>query len=197
MLVVERACGTIGTFNSIGNKQLTINTKIYKTGTDELTKAWDQLIEDGDITISTNNLGTYATLNSTLDGDLVFGAISVTKVKFMFQNQKKLTSLDLSQLNINNATDMDYMFGGCSSLTSITFGSNFNTSNVTNMSTMFNGCSSLTELDVNNFDTSKVTDMSYMFDGCSSLTTLNVSNFDTSNVTKMYSMFNGCSSLLH
>ena len=40
--------------------------------------------------------------------------------------------------------------------------SNFNTSNVTDMSAMFSG-SQATTLDVSNFNTSKVTNMGYMF----------------------------------
>ncbi len=87
---------------------------------------------------------------------------------------------------------VSYMFGGCSSLTTLDL-SNFDTSNVTNMDRMFEDCSSLTTLDLSSFDTSKVTDMEGMFNGCSSLTTLDLSNFDTSKVTDMVCMFFGCS----
>ena len=58
------------------------------------------------------------------------------------------------------------MFIGCSSLTTINI-SNFNTNNVTDMSHMFNGCSSLKELNLSNFNTNNVTNMGYMFSGCS------------------------------
>ena len=50
--------------------------------------------------------------------------------------------------------------------------SNANTANVTDMYAMFQNCSVLTSLDVCSFDTSKVTDMSAMFNGCSGLTSL-------------------------
>ena len=89
----------------------------------------------------------------------------------------------------NNNTDYSYLFHSYKG-TSLDV-SNFDTSNVTNMSYMFNNCSKLTSLDVSNFDTSKVTDMNYMFNNCSSLTSLDVSNFDTSKVTDMRSMFSG------
>ena len=49
-----------------------------------------------------------------------------------------------------------------SSLTSLNL-SNFDTSNVTNMNGMFTYMDSLTSLDLSNFNTSKVTNMSYMF----------------------------------
>ena len=67
-------------------------------------------------------------------------------------------------------TSAAYLFANLTEAESIDL-SNFNTSNVTNMRDMFYNCSSLTTLDLSNFDTSKVTNMSYMFYGCSSLTT--------------------------
>ena len=67
--------------------------------------------------------------------------------------------------------------------------SNFDTSQVTNMSYMFAGVSNLATLNLSNFDTSKVTNMGYMFAGMRNLTTLNLSNFDTSKVTDMNDMF--------
>ena len=54
----------------------------------------------------------------------------------MFSFCSSLTSLNLSNFNTNNVTDMRYMFSDCSSLTSLNL-SNFNTNNVTNMSKMF------------------------------------------------------------
>ena len=68
------------------------------------------------------------------------------------------------------------MFYNCFSLTSLNL-SNFNTSNVTDMEGMFYGCSSLTSLNLSNFNTSKVTNIYNMFDGCSSLEYINLKNF--------------------
>ena len=86
------------------------------------------------------------------------------------------------------------MFDYCSNLTSIDL-SNFDTSNVTNMSCMFNNCSNLTSLDLSNFDTSKVTNMSRMF-YCCSVKTIYVSDlWDVSNITSSKNhnnMFGGC-----
>ena len=105
-----------------------------------------------------------------------------------------LTTVDLSNLDTSNYTDMRIMFYNCSSLTSIDL-SNFNTSKVTGMESMFSYCSSLTSLDLSSFDTSKVTKINGMFNYCSSLTSLDLSNFDTSKVTSMADMFSNCSSL--
>ena len=112
-----------------------------------------------------------------------------------FYSMNRCTTIELSGLDTSNVTNMNTMFGSCSSLTSLDL-SGFDTSKVTNMGNMFSGCSSLTSLDLSNFDTSKVTNMGGMFNNCSSLTSLDVSGFDTSNVTgSLSSMFNGCSSL--
>ncbi|EOW8180027.1 BspA family leucine-rich repeat surface protein [Listeria monocytogenes] len=97
----------------------------------------------------------------------------------------RVTSLDLSNLDTSNVTNMSNMFAG-STATSLDV-SNFDTSNVTDMSNMF-WESPAPSLDVSNFDTSNVTDMSIMFEG-SAATSLDVSNFDTSNVTNMARMF--------
>ena len=74
--------------------------------------------------------------------------------------------------------------------------SNFNTSNVTNMSYMFYN-SQATTLDLSNFDTSKVTNMSNMFYGSTNLKTIYVSNkFNTDKVTSSSSMFSDCTKLI-
>ena len=54
------------------------------------------------------------------------------------------------------------MFYNCSSLTSLNL-SNFNTNNVTNMKDMFSYCSSLTSLNLSYFNTNNVSDMEGMF----------------------------------
>ena len=123
-----------------------------------------------------------------------FNTSNVTDMHYMFSDCSSLTSLDLSSFNTSNVTNMTSLFRRCSSLTSLDL-SSFNTTNVTNMASMFNSCSSLTSLDVNSFNTSKVTDIGGMFYGCSSLISLDVSNFDTTNITDMASMFQNCSSL--
>ena len=122
-----------------------------------------------------------------------------TDMGYMFYNCTSLksldvTSLDVSNFNISNVTDIGGMFYYCSSLTSIDV-SSFNTSNVTNMGGMFYNCSSLTSMDVSSFNTGNVTNMSGMFNSCTSLTSIDVSSFNTSNVINMGGMFNFCRKL--
>ena len=103
-------------------------------------------------------------------------------------------TLDASNLNTSQITDMSMMFNFCEYLTSLNL-SNWKTSQVTDMSAMFFNCKSLISLDLSNFDTSQVTNMESMFYNGWSLASLDLSNFDTSQVTNMNSMFMGCSPL--
>ena len=118
----------------------------------------------------------------------------LTKTNYLFSECSSLISIDLSNFNTNNVTNMSSMFYRCSSLKNIVL-SNFKTQNVTDMCSMFDGCSSLKNIDLFNFNTQNVTDMCSMFDGCSSLFSLDLSNFNTQKVKKMCKMLNGCSSL--
>ena len=107
-----------------------------------------------------------------------------TSLFYMFY-QSQATSIDLSNFDTSNVTDMGGMFRD-SKATSLNL-SNFDTSNVTDMRYMFRN-SQATSIDLSNFDTSNVTNMSYMFYQ-SQATSIDLSNFDTSNVTNMSYMF--------
>ena len=107
----------------------------------------------------------------------------------------KLKSLDLSNFDTSNVTNMRSMFRDCYKIKVLDL-SNFDTSNVTNMGSMFRHCESLKELDLSHFDTSNVTIMGAMFYHCYHLIKLDLSNFDTSNVTSMWAMFHHCYSLI-
>ena len=127
--------------------------------------------------------------------DESFKTYAPTSLREFFKNCKALETISgLENLNTANVTDMNYMFSGCSALTSLNL-KNFNTENVTDMNYMFYGCSALTSLDLKNFKTARVKHMYYMFSGCSALTSLDLKNFNTENVTDMYNMFDGCSAL--
>ena len=70
--------------------------------------------------------------------------------------------MDLSNLDISNATDICNIFFGCQNLKEIKGINYFNTINVNTMYGMFADCKKLEYLDLTNFNTSNVTDMSYM-----------------------------------
>ena len=113
----------------------------------------------------------------------------------MFKGCSALESLNLTNFNTENVTDMSWMFYGCSDLKSLDL-TNFNTANVDFMIHMFYGCSALKSLDLTNFNTAKVKYMNNMFEGCSALTTIYASDkFVTDNVSNGSDMFTGCKSL--
>lgn len=123
--------------------------------------------------------------------------INATSCIFMFHNCWRLESLDLSNFDTSQVTEMGGMFFWCVTLKSLNL-SFFNTSKVTSMFNMFRNCYNLTQLDVSNFNTSKVTSMNAMFSGCSKLTSLDLSSFNTSIITntiEMICMFERCNSL--
>ena len=111
----------------------------------------------------------------------------ITDMDSMFYGCTSLSSVPL--FDTSSVTNMTYMFYNCPSLTNIPF---FDTTNVTDMSHMFASCASLTNIPL--FNTSKVTTMYWMFGSCTSLSTVPL--FDTSKVTNMESMFQGCTSLI-
>ena len=92
------------------------------------------------------------------------------------------------------------MFRNCSSLQSLDL-SNFDTSNVTDMQYMFEKCSSLQSLYLSNFDLREVTEMGRMFSGCSNLEYIDASKINiTSYPTPSYynqEIFYNCSKLNH
>ena len=151
------------------------------------------IVNDGQTmkNMCTNN---YSSIKNIIF-DESFKTYAPTSLREFFKNCKALETISgLENLNTANVTDMNYMFSGCSALTSLDL-KNFNTENVTDMYNMFDGCSDLTSLDLTNFNTTKVTNMSNMFSFCSALTSLDLTNFNTTNVTYMYNMFDGCSAL--
>ncbi len=119
---------------------------------------------------------------------------NVTNMEKMFMGCYSLTSVDVSAFNTSNVKNMDRMFFSCKGLTSIDL-SSFNTENVTNMYEMFSYCKGLTFIDFSSFNTENVTTMQEMFYDCTGLLSLDLSSFNTKKVTIMQRMFEGCSSI--
>lgn len=161
-----------------------VNPGLYVDGA--LSKTWEQLITDGDITITS---GALRVANRNLAGDLVCDNVEgLVSLASAFSERRNLTSVDVSKLDTSNVTNMYFTFTACSGLTSLDV-SNFDTNKVTNMAYMFSGCSGLTNLDLSNFNTSSVTDMSTMFNFCDKLTSLDISNFTFDKVIGYNGMF--------
>ena len=125
--------------------------------------------------------------NSEYSTIKVIGGSGLESTREMFK-ECKAKSLDLSNFDTSNVTDMYFMFYRCQAK-SINF-SSFDTSKVTDMGGMFARCQAKS-LDLSSFDTSKVTDMYAMFMNCRA-DSINLSSFNTSNVTDMQYMFYRC-----
>ena len=112
--------------------------------------------------------------------------LKASNMEYMLDGCKLLNTVNLLKINTSNCVNMGGLFFLCNSLTSLDL-SNFDTSQVTDMSYMFNGIGCGT-LNLSNFDTSQVTNMNSMFRS-TQLTSLDLSNFDTSQVTDTGRMF--------
>ena len=93
----------------------------------------------------------------------------------------------------NKNNSLHGIFSGCHSLTTLDV-SNFDTSNVTDMSYAFY-TNNLIELDLSDWDTSNVTNMNHILYSCQNLKTLNISNWNLDNVNNMGWFVNQCNNL--
>ena len=177
-----------------GTKHVFAYGKLNDDGT-KITYCYDDNIGDNCVSLGTAPEG-FSSSVTTIEFDKSLASYnSLTRAESWFKGFYNLsTIIGLENLNTENVTDMNRMFYGCSSLTSLDV-SGFNTDKVTDMSGMFYGCSGLKSLDVSGFKTGKVTKMREMFYDCSGLTSLDVSGFKTDKVTEMISMFYRCSGL--
>lgn len=132
----------------------------------------------------------------------------------MFDYCSSITSIDMSNLDTSNVTNMGQMFEHCENLKTVNIGKTsatnmygmfsecmhiekvvLDTSSATDMEKMFFSCQFTESLDISGFDTSSATTMKDMFSSCNNLKTVDLSGFNTSNVTKMDCMFNQCGKL--
>ncbi len=98
----------------------TLSAGLYETGTTTLTKSWEQLIADGDISTADGHL---QVTNKNLAGDLFCESVDgLTSLNSAFEDCEKLTLIDLSNLDTSNVTTMECLFFGCNTLRTIKLG---------------------------------------------------------------------------
>lgn len=95
---------------------------------------------------------------------------------------------DLNFINTNKITNMSYLFTNCEYNFDV---SNWDMSNVTDTNYMFNGCNSF-DCDLSTWDVSNVTYMSHMFSGCNNFKGKGLENWNISKAQFMNSMFEDC-----
>jgi surface protein len=113
----------------------------------------------------------------------IFDTSDCTTFNSFMASCRCLEEISLRNMNVSGkATDLGYMFNGCTQLKKIERGA-WHVENVTDMTNMFNGCQSLQELDVSDWnDTSKVKNMSNMFRNLYRVTSLDISFLKTTQV---------------
>ena len=114
----------------------------------------------------------------------------------MFKNINIIKSIDLSNFDSSQITDISEMFSNCNNLRAINF-KNFNTISVQSMEYLFYNCVALTSLDLPNFITTSLNNMGDMFNNNINLLSLDLSSFDTSSVTLMRNIFLNCQKLVY
>ena len=177
----------------------------YESGKYELEKKGTQYMFDGCINLKYINIKNIKALCSA---------------KYMFNNCKSLTSIDLSNFDISNTYYFNNMFANCISLQTINLAefkldigitvesmfkncyslkyldlSAFKPLNLENMNSAFYNCSSLTSINFLDLYSDILNDLGFLFYNCSSLKEINIIDFNTKNVKNMQSMFEGCISL--
>lgn len=135
----------------------------------------------------------YSFFNTCLKVTEIKGFINTSGVEYPGESN---TYNYISDSNENNSSKygMAFMFNDCKRLITLDV-SKFDTSNVVDMKRMFAGCAQLKTLDLFSFDTSKVKSFYWMFRKCGSLAEIRISSFDTSELENALGMFRDCSKL--
>ena len=120
---------------------------------------------------------------------------NIRNISNMFLNST-YTNLDITNLKINNSRDIEGMFDGCKSLTTLKGLNTLITNDVINMKNLFRNCESLLNLDVSNFNMKKVVNISGMFNNCKKITALSTNNWVGNEIKDISYLFSGCEELL-
>ena len=144
------------------------------------------------------NLGNFLS-NVTNDIEIkLIETSNATDLSYMFCGCSSLLSIEeIKEWTTDFVKDMKYMFCECKNLEKLPDNLKWNTSEVINLENMFCCCSKIKTLpDISNWDVSRVAEMNDLFTGCSTLKSLpDISKWNVSNIQNMSNMFSGCSNL--
>lgn len=109
-----------------------------------------------------------------------------------FRYCQYLNDIDVSGLVTSSCTSLHMTFWGCKSITTTTLDvTDWDTSQVTDMSGLFSGCSQITTLDLRHFDISQVQTLNELVANCYNLSTIDISTWNLSGID-IRDMFNNC-----
>ena len=133
---------------------------------------------------SSDMFSKFSSILANINGLDILDTSNVKTMAGMFQiYNSSLTSLDVSNWDTSNVTDMSYMFCYCRALTSLDV-SKWNTSNVTTMRHMFMNCSNLNTIILGeNFGQSNIISEGFVF-YCE--TTVNTTIYGANDTMKAY-----------
>ena len=125
--------------------------------------------------------------------------LKVGSIASWFRGCSRLSSVDMSNLDLSECTDMNSTFYFCSSLTSVLVDNTLDTSKVTNMINMLSNCTSLNSFDfLLKFNTSSVTNMKGLVDNTpisdTALASV-IATWDFSKVQSMEGMLKNCKNI--
>ena len=128
-------------------------------------------------------------------GDLPSRLVDSLDASSLFQDCKRIETIDLSPLNITVIGSVNSMFSGCTGLKNVLWG-NIKV-HVTSFSAMFLGCKGLTSIDTSFLDPeyNGIANINNMFSQCNLLETVDLSNLKTSSMNNAINAFFGCRSL--
>lgn len=116
----------------------------------------------------------------------------LTILEDAFYLMSKLQTVNVSNWDTSNVTNMKYVFCSCSKLNTIIGLNTWNTQSATSFYSMFNGLEITSLLDISNWNVSNVTNMYNMFRMCDLLESIDLSSWDVSNVTNFSYIFHSC-----
>lgn len=165
---------------------------------------------DGKLTItkqeemSSGMLGIVSVANSVITGLPWYDYLSQIKSVYIgedvmssynasniFSRMPNVTTIDVSNLNVQFSTNFGSMFASDPKLTSIIGLGNWNLSKAESMTSLFSGDTLLSAVDgIGNWNMLNVTDIGSMFSGDKEINIKELSSWDTSNIISMASLFN-------
>ena len=124
----------------------------------------------------------------TIEGLNYLNMSRLTDMTSMFRGCRSLKSIDLSVINMSKVEKVSLLLAECTSLTSVKM--NFDLPKATDLDYMFWKCQSLTKLDISNLVAAGAKNMSYMFYQCTGMKELHIENLAPKNCMETECMFN-------
>ena len=154
----------------------------------------ESLTFDSGVVFPDNSSGLFRNMQDLQSIDLSnIDTSNITNMSYMFYGSS-LTDLDLRGVDTSNVTDMSYMFENCNSLTELDL-SSLDLPNLKYMDNMFRYCRNLSSVDLSDFNAPKLESAGYLFYHCDHLTNVNLNGFDAPNLYFMRAMFSNCGDL--